>query len=249
MISRQIELITEEIDRISDSAADMSGKEEKSQAIIKELAASNDQTKQSVDKVDEQISLMNQAVDNIKEAVGIIQSIADETDLLSLNASIEAARAGEAGRGFAVVAEQICRLAFQSNESGQDIERILGEITATSEKMVSVMEEVRTNMDMQQVKLEETRTTYQEVADGVEQSLGNIGSIKEKIDVLYDSGNSISSAIEGLSAVSEQNAGSAVNTMQIAENMSGNMQDVEASAEELLQLADKLQESLGSFRI
>jgi methyl-accepting chemotaxis protein len=227
----------------------MSGKEEKSQAIIKELAASNDQTKQSVDKVDEQISLMNQAVDNIKEAVGIIQSIADETDLLSLNASIEAARAGEAGRGFAVVAEQICRLAFQSNESGQDIERILGEITATSEKMVSVMEEVRTNMDMQQVKLEETRTTYQEVADGVEQSLGNIGSIKEKIDVLYDSGNSISSAIEGLSAVSEQNAGSAVNTMQIAENMSGNMQDVEASAEELLQLADKLQESLGSFRI
>jgi methyl-accepting chemotaxis protein len=249
MISRQIELITEEIDRISDSAADMSGKEEKSQAIIKELAASNDQTKQSVDKVDEQISLMNQAVDNIKEAVRIIQSIADETDLLSLNASIEAARAGEAGRGFAVVAEQICRLAFQSNESGQDIERILEEITATSEKMVSVMEEVRTNMDMQQVKLEETRATYQEVADGVEQSLGNIGSIKEKIDVLYDSGNSISSAIEGLSAVSEQNAGSAVNTMQIAESMSGNMQDVEASAEELLQLADKLQESLGSFRI
>jgi methyl-accepting chemotaxis protein len=249
MISRQIELITEEIDRISDSAADMSGKEEKSQAIIKELAASNDQTKQSVDKVDEQISLMNQAVDNIKEAVGIIQSIADETDLLSLNASIEAARAGEAGRGFAVVAEQICRLAFQSNESGQDIERILGEITATSEKMVSVMEEVRTNMDMQQVKLEETRTTYQEVADGVEQSLGNIGNIKEKIDVLYASGNSISSAIEGLSAVSEQNAGSAANTMQIAENMSGNMQDVEASAEELLQLADKLQEALGSFRI
>jgi methyl-accepting chemotaxis protein len=248
-ISSQIELITEEIDRIAYSASDMSGKEEKSEAIIKELAASNDQTKKSVDKVAEQIALMNQAVDNIKDAVGIIQSIADETDLLSLNASIEAARAGDAGKGFAVVAEQICRLALQSNESGQDIERILGEITATSEKMVNVMEEVRENMDMQQIKLEETRTTYQEVADGVEQSLGNIGSIKEKIDVLNVSGNSISSAIEGLSAVSEQNAGSASNTMRIAENMSGNMQDVEASAEELLQLADKLQEALGSFRI
>jgi methyl-accepting chemotaxis protein len=248
-ISSQIELITEEIDRIASSASDMSGKEAKSEAIIKELASSNDQTKKSVDKVAEQISLMNQAVDNIKNAVGIIQSIADETDLLSLNASIEAARAGDAGKGFAVVAEQICRLALQSNESGQDIERILGEITATSEKMVSVMEEVRENMDMQQVKLEETRTTYQEVADGVEQSLGNIGSIKEKIDVLNVSGNSISSAIEGLSAVSEQNAGSASNTMRIAEDMSGNMQDVEASAEELLQLADKLQEALGSFRI
>lgn len=249
MISRQIELITEEIDHIAESATDMSGKEEKSEAIIKELAASNDQTKKSVDKVDEQIFLMNQAVDNIKDAVGIIQSIADETDLLSLNASIEAARAGAAGRGFAVVAEQICKLALQSNESGQDIERILGEITATSEKMVSVMEEVRQNMDMQQIKLEETRATYKEVSDGVEQSLGNIGSIKEKIDVLNVSGNSISSAIEGLSAVSEQNAGSASNTMRVAENMSSNMQDVEASAEELLQLADKLQEALGSFRV
>jgi methyl-accepting chemotaxis protein len=249
MISRQIELIMKEIDYIAESAADMAGKEEKSEAIIKELAASNDQTKNSVDRVAEQISLMNEAVANIKDAVGIIQSIADETDLLSLNASIEAARAGAAGRGFAVVAEQICKLALQSNESGQDIERILGEITATSKKMVSDMEEVRQNMDMQQMKLEETRATYKAVSDGVEQSLGNIGSIKEKIDVLSDSGNSISNAIEGLSAVSEQNAGSAANTMRVAENMSGNMQDVEASAEELLQLADKLQEALGSFQV
>ena len=119
----------------------------------------------------------------------------------------------------------------------------------TSEKMVSVMEEVRTNMDSQQLKLEETRTTYQAVAEGVDKSLENIESIKQKITVLNASGNSISSAVEDLSAISEQNAASAANTMETAKNMSSTMQLVEGSAEELLQLADKLQKALGSFQI
>ena len=249
LISSQIELITGEIDDMTDSAVDMAGKEKQSERIIGELFLSNDQTKNSVNKVAEQIDLMKQAVSHIKEAVEMIQSVAEETDLLSLNASIEAARAGEAGRGFAVVAEQICKLALQSNESGKDIEQILGEIMNTSEKMVSVMEEVRTNMDSQQLKLEETRTTYQAVAEGVDKSLENIESIKQKITVLNASGNSISSAVEDLSAISEQNAASAANTMETAKNMSSTMQLVEGSAEELLQLADKLQMALGSFRI
>lgn len=69
----------------------------------------------------------------IKAAVGMIQAIADETDLLSLNASIEAARAGEAGRGFAVVAEQICKLADQSGKSATEIENIIEEFLSISD--------------------------------------------------------------------------------------------------------------------
>ncbi len=249
MISSQIGLITREVDDMAEYARDMSAREKESEMIIRELSASNDHTKESVSRVAEQISLMNSAVGNIKKAVEMIQSIADETDLLSLNASIEAARAGEAGRGFAVVAEQICKLALQSNESGKDIEKILEEITDTSQNMVSVMDEVRINMDIQQTKLEETRTTYRAVAEGVDKSLENIGSIKQKIDVLNSSGESISSVVEDLASISEKNAMSATGTMETAQNMSSTMQTVQESSDELLQLADKLQESLGSFKI
>lgn len=249
MISSQINLITKEVDDMAEYARDMSAKEKESEMIIGELAASNDHTKESVSRVAEQISLMNNAVGNIKTAVEMIQSIADETDLLSLNASIEAARAGEAGRGFAVVAEQICKLALQSNESGKDIEKILGEITETSRNMVAVMDEVRVNMDIQQTKLEETRVTYRAVAEGVDKSLENIGSIKQKIDVLNTSGESISNVVEDLASISEQNAMSATDTMETAKNMSSTMQMVQESSRELLSLADKLQESLGSFSI
>ena len=249
MINDQIGLITHEVDDMTEYAVDMSNKEKQSQAIIGELSVSNDHTKESVAKVAEQISLMSVGVNNIKQAVEMIQAIADETDLLSLNASIEAARAGDAGRGFAVVAEQISKLALQSNESGKDIEHILNEITDTSEKMVSVMGEVRANMDVQQEKLEETRITYKTVAESVEKSLGNISSIKQKIDVLNDSSESISEVVENLAAISEENAMAASNTMDTAVNMSNDMQVVQQYSKELLLLADRLQEVIGSFAI
>lgn len=248
-MSSQISMITKEVDSMAESAIDMSKKEKESEMIIGGLSASSDHTKESVAKVAEQIAHMTKAVDSIKQAVEMIQEIADETDLLSLNASIEAARAGEAGRGFAVVAEQICKLALQSNESGKEIDRILGEITDTANKMVFVMDEVRTNMDLQQQKLEETRVTYRAVAEGVENSLENISNIKKKIDVLNTSGEVISGTVEDLASISEENASSASNTMEIAENMNNTMQTVQEASKELLQLADNLREVVGSFVI
>ena len=147
------------------------------------------------------------------------------------------------------MAEQISNLALQSNASGKDIERILGEITDTSKNMVTVMEEVRMHVDIQQQKLEDTKNTYQAVAEGVNNSLKNIESIKEKIDVLNASGSSINDTVEALAAISEENAASASNTMEITNEMSAAMQSVQESSDELLQLADRLQVVVGSFHI
>lgn len=248
-MSSQISMITEEVDSMAESVKDMSQKEKQSEMIIRDLAVSSDHTKDSVAKVADEIEHMTSAVENIKKAVDMIQAIADETDLLSLNARIEAARAGEAGRGFAVVAEQICNLALQSNESGKEIERILGEITKTADTMVSVMDEVRSNMDIQQQKLEETHVTSRAVAEGVEKSLKNISSIKEKIDVLNTSGEVINGTVEDLAAISEENASAASNTMEITQNMNQTMQTVQEASEELILLADNLREVVGSFAI
>lgn len=248
-MSSQISMITEEVDSMTESVKDMSQKEKESEVIIKDLAVSSDHTKDSVAKVAYEIEHMTNAVENIKKAVGMIQAIADETDLLSLNARIEAARAGEAGKGFAVVAEQICSLALQSNESGKEIERILAEITGTADTMVAVMDEVKANMDIQQQKLEETLITYRGVAEGVEKSLNNISSIKDKIDVLNTSSEVINSTVEDLAAISEENASASSNTMEITQNMNDTMKNVQEASEELLQLADSLREVVGSFVI
>lgn len=248
-IGEQIGYITDEVNSLTKHARQMSGAEKESEQIIGELNSSNEDTKISVTKVADQIIVMNQSIQSIHTAVSMIQSIADETDLLSLNASIEAARAGEAGRGFAVVAEQICKLAEQSNSSAEEIERIIDEVMAESNKMVEIMDEVKSHMDHQQTKLEETKTKYNAVAEGVENSLGNIGNIKEKMDVLSDSGTAIKDVVHDLSAISEQNAASAHSTMDAAQNMSDTMTHLEISSEKLLHLADQLNEALSIFKV
>lgn len=249
MINNQIEHIIGEVDTMAENAAEMSQKEKESEAIIRELSISSDHTKVSVSKATEQISLMSDAINDIRSAVELIQSIADETDLLALNANIEAARAGEAGRGFSVVADQISKLAIQSNNSSRDIERVIEKILEISEKAVAVMEEVRVNMDIQQQKLNLTRETYQAVSDGVEKSLQNMENIKQKITILNSSGESISNAIDDLSHVSEQNANSASDTIQTVKDMNDTMQLVQDSSEELLLMAEELQKTMGIFSI
>jgi methyl-accepting chemotaxis protein len=248
-IGEQIEYISEEVKSLTDYAGRMAEAEKASEEIMKELNGSNESTKESVLRVAEQITDMNGAIQNITKAVSMIQDIADETDLLSLNASIEAARAGEAGRGFAVVAEQISKLADQSKRSATEIEQIIQNIMESSGRMVEIMGEVEANMNHQQSKLEETGVKTAAVADGVENSLQHIGGIREKMDVLGQSGSAIRDVVEGLSAISEQNAASADSTMQAAHGMSDTMTELMNSSENLLALADKLEKVLDVFKV
>ena len=248
-ISEQIDLITQEVEQLTVQAGRMDEDERASVQIVEELSASNEDTKVSVDRVGEQITIMHSSWKGIKTAVEVIQNIADETDLLSLNASIEAARAGEAGRGFAVVAEQISKLADQSGRSATEIEKIIDEFLQISNKMVAIMGEVKVNMDHQQTKLAETQEKYKDVSKGVENSLNNINNIKNKVEVLSESRNAIRDGIEDLAAISQENAASSQTTMESAQNVSDTMQKLQSASEDLLRLSDVLKEGLVIFKV
>lgn len=248
-INVQMEQILVEVEAMAKKAEEMSRKEKESEEIIAELSLSSDDTKTSVLKATDQITLMYDAVNDIHKAVELIRSIADETDLLSINANIEAARAGEAGKGFAVVADQINKLAIQSNNSSMDIQKMLERVTQITQSMVDVMNEVCSNMDVQQEKLVMTREAYQVIADGVEQSRTNMGNIREKVVVLNASGSDISDAVGELSSSADDNAQTASDTMGVVNDMNATMQQVQSSSEELMTTAAELQETLGRFRM
>ncbi|MBP9996518.1 MAG: cache domain-containing protein [Lachnospiraceae bacterium] len=230
-------------------AESMADAEQKSQDIVEELNTQSLNTRKSLDSVSNQIDIMNKSVQGIEKAITLITDIADETDLLSLNASIEAARAGEAGRGFSVVAEQIKKLADQSSGSAGEINKIIKDVMQISSETVNIMNDVYHDMDMQQQKLEETMAQSRHVSESVDKSLEGINNISGKVDSLRESSHDIKESVTTLAGISEKTASTAEQTIDTVDSMSDTMNTLMTSAERLTILADKLNASLGIFHI
>lgn len=248
-MNEEIKTIKHEMRDLVDYAGTMATSEKQSQDIIEELNTQSITTRQQLDRVSTQIDIMNKSVQGIGKAITLISDIADETDLLSLNASIEAARAGEAGRGFSVVAEQIKKLADQSNGSAGEINQIIKNVMEISEDTVDIMNQVYAAMDLQQKKLDETKDQSYIVSEGVDKSISGINAISAKVDALRESSHDIKESVTVLANVSERTATQANNTIESVDSMNDTMADLLSSAEQLNVLSEKLNASLGVFRI
>ena len=167
-MGRVIENIVNSVAALDRMSEDMKKTGDKASAIMNELSTSNDHTMDAIERISTQITATNDSALKISEAIQIITGIAEETNLLSLNASIEAARAGEQGKGFAVVANQIQKLAEQSNESALKIAETVTALMEDSENTVVVMGEVKEIVDEQKDKLELTKKQFNFVHKGIE---------------------------------------------------------------------------------
>ncbi|WP_455721204.1 methyl-accepting chemotaxis protein [Agathobacter sp.] len=215
--------------------------------IIIELSAYTEKTTSVINEISHQTEVTNESAHKIQAAVEIIQSIAEETNLLSLNASIEAARAGENGKGFAVVAAQIQKLAEQSNQSAQQIEKVIATLLADSEKSVNTMKEVVDIVGTQDEKLSETKREFIIVNDQIGQSLERIDMVRDKSKIIDDARTSIMEVITNLSAISEENASVAEQTADSSENLSKVVESMTTEAVKLKELAEQLEKQIDSF--
>lgn len=248
-IGEVIENIVNSVSDLDRNATRMKDAGDESAKIIKELETSNDHTTEALDKIGNQVYATNASVQSIKEAIALISSIAEETNLLSLNASIEAARAGEHGRGFAVVASEIQKLAEQSNESSRRIEEIVDTLLTESELMVEVMEEVKIIVDQQQRKLDDTKAKFGDVEDGINVCWQKTEGIKGQTKVCSESREQVVDVIQGLSAISEENAASTEETYASMEELNSFISIMSDAASELMRLSEKLDEDLQFFKL
>lgn len=254
--AKNVEKMGEMIEHMVDSAnqlnknADNMGKAgEEAAKIIGELNESNNKTIHAVERIEKQTKTTNDSAQQIKQAVSLISSIAEETNLLSLNASIEAARAGEQGRGFAVVASQIQKLAEQSNTSARQIEEIITELLNDSEKTVEIMGDVTSIVAEQQEKLDATKSKFEEVSSEINVSLEGIKEIQNKTGLLDEAREKIVDVITNLSAISEENAASAEETTASTEELNASVAELAKSAEQLKKMAASLENEVKVFKI
>lgn len=238
-----------EAELLSGNAASMQRSSEKASKTLLSLRQINEDVKKIIGEVQEQTNRTNESVKKIQAATTFINSIAEDTGLLSLNASIEAARAGDSGRGFAVVAEQIKNLSEQSNESSKEIEATAEVLRADSEKAVQAMQQMQEIIASQSESMQETQQVVAEVIEEIASSMKSIAQIKESSGRLEGARNEVLQAVEHLSEISAENLDSTKSTYEQTEIVADTFKQVYNSADELKTIADKLVKSIEYFKM
>ncbi len=241
--------ISDNVAGLSESSDTISGVSNTAERYMNEVMESSTRSGKAVEDIAEQINLTNNSISKINEAVQFIQSISNQTQLLSLNASIEAARAGEAGKGFAVVADNIRQLSEQSSDGANSIKTLAEEIVNQSSQSVRLSEEIKGLIESEQEKVSETKNSFVELGRQIQKSVEQIKEINDKTGVLDGSKASIISNVEDLSAISEENAASNQEVSANVQTIVENIKAVSDKTSAMNNMALKLEEMISQFKL
>ncbi len=179
--------------------------------------------------------------------VEVITSVADQTNLLALNAAIEAARAGEHGRGFAVVADEVRKLAEDSRKAGGQISNLIMEIQTAVERMVNdrSMEEVSKGTEV----VERAGSALRDIAMSVERTAQYANDIAEATKIQVENSEQVLRAISEIASIADEIAASSEESAAAVQEQTASMEELTAASEELAEMANKLTKVIGGFKV
>lgn len=213
---------------------------------INQLEVQNSYVEKNVTLSYEKIKTLESHSSRISDIVGTINSISEETGLLSLNASIEAARAGEHGRGFAIVAESIGKLASESTAATANIERIIEELCSDIGDAVSNIEEVKEAVTAQIQATDTVKKIFYDFKKLAEQTSGSVNGIDELIEEMYKIDHSIVEAAQNIQDISHK-------TEDLSEEAAGSLdeelKDIQSSVQSLATISGELKQEMTKFKL
>lgn len=231
--------------------------------VVGDTKAHADDGEKSVSTAVQQMKLIEQTVsesgkviadlghesDKIGAIVDAISQIAEQTNLLALNAAIEAARAGEHGRGFAVVADEVRKLAEQSSQSAGEIAALITSIQNKSKQAVSVMEEGVRQVQSGTAAVDGAGATFHNIAGMVDKVAHDSREMENAIRRLSENTNLISEAIEKISKMSRNVSGEAETVSAATEEQTATMHEIAAASRKLTEMANSMEEAVAKFKI
>ncbi|MFF2753733.1 methyl-accepting chemotaxis protein [Psychrobacillus sp. NPDC058041] len=244
-----IQQVAETSSSVSESAIETNKEanlgNESLQKVIHQMNTINTSVEDSASVIRRLGNLSNE----IGNIIGVITGIADQTNLLALNAAIEAARAGEHGKGFAVVADEVRKLAEQSKESADQIAELINKIQVDTNQAVNVMEvgtqEVATGMQI----VRETGEGFEKILRSIEQVTAQIQEVSAISEEMSASAEEVNASLEEMAHIAEHASSNTQNVASASEEQLASMEEITSSASSLSNMAEDLQALVSKFKI
>lgn len=249
MLSEIITSVSENTEEIGKLAGEAGETIRTGIELVNSLGGSSAKTTDITKDVIASIQELENKSKSISTIVSAINSISEQTDLLSINASIEAARAGDAGKGFAVVAEEIRKLSGQCLESAGQISDIVNEIIQQTSEVVSTAKEAEEAVSSQTGVVSETTESFRQIGQQIDRLLAALETITGNVYNMDTSKNKTLGTIEDISAVSAETSACSENVSITVQKQEDAVGDLEGPAKQLQAKADSLVEILGSFQL
>lgn len=218
-----------------------------SKTILRELLESSQNSQEAVQEISQQVSVTNESVQQIKSVTEYITNIAEETTLLSLNASIEAARAGESGKGFAVVALEIQKLAEESNTSAAKIGDNIRSLVEKTNGIVTVMETIEKTLKEQENNVAKTTQLFDEINEDILRVTRKEADMQNSVSDMNQAKDNMSAIISGLSESAVNNADLSKNAAKVTSQMMCEIENLDTLTTDLSELANQLDDNLKAF--
>ncbi|WP_191832817.1 MULTISPECIES: methyl-accepting chemotaxis protein [Pseudomonas] len=230
-----VQEVARNAEHASSAATDADAQARAGDQVVAEAISQIERLAEEVHRSTEAMGLLQQESQKIGSVMDVIKSVAEQTNLLALNAAIEAARAGEAGRGFAVVADEVRGLAQRTQKSTEEIEELVAGLQSGTQQVANVMLGSRNLTDS---SVELTRKAGASL-ESITRTVSNIQSMNQQI----------AAAAEQQSAVAEQISRSIINVRDVSEQTAAASDETAASSVELARLGNQLQTMVSHFRV
>jgi len=230
-----VQEVARNAEEASQAAAAADGEAREGDKVVNEAIAQIERLASEVVRSTEAMSVLQQESDKIGSVMDVIKAVAEQTNLLALNAAIEAARAGEAGRGFAVVADEVRGLAQRTQKSTEEIEGLVAGLQNGTQQVSAVMNNSRALTDSSVALTRKAGDSLENIT----RTVSNIQSMNQQI----------AAAAEQQSAVAEEISRSIINVRDVSEQTAAASDETAKSSVELARLGGQLQQMVSHFRV